>query len=116
MQKEPKTLGSPSLDTLKDGCYAVKQVLKSLPKVGQAATSPKATRLSRPIARKLKLMLNASLRFSSSSARRRAETPATPSSALSRMARASWRASGTTRPWTPASSTQRKAVEYYEMA
>lgn len=55
MPTEPKTLGSPSLDTLKDGCYAVKQVLKALPKVGLASTSPEVTRLSRPIATKLKL-------------------------------------------------------------
>ncbi|RXT46407.1 hypothetical protein B6S44_26745 [Bosea sp. Tri-44] len=40
MASEPKTLNDLFLDTLKDIYYAEKQILKALPKMAKAATSP----------------------------------------------------------------------------
>lgn len=40
MATEPKTLDDLFLDTLKDIYYAEKQILRALPKMARAATSP----------------------------------------------------------------------------
>ena len=113
---EEKTLDDLFLDTLKDIYYAEKQIVKALPKMAKAATSPDLKAGFEKHLQEPRATSTASRRSSTSSASPPAARPATPSSASSRKASRSWTSSRTPIALDAGLISAAQAVEHYEIA